>query len=131
MATLEEVYKRDLAHKRDYVVTSSGDLDTVTGLENYRDSLFRRLITTPGSLIHRPNYGVGIKMFQNSLNSIPQQQRLASRIKDQFERDPRTRRVIGVGVQSSDTTPELVKLVIRVESVGYGDLTFIFQPFGA
>lgn len=130
MATIDELYKTDLAFKSDLVPTASGDLDTVSGLENYRDALYRRLITTPGSMVHRPNYGVGIKSFQNAVNSLSEHQRLAVRIKEQFEQDTRTKRVLGVSVIRNNETPENTKIVIRVEAIGLGEQTFSFTPFG-
>lgn len=130
MAKGDEAYLTDFAFTSDFVVTPAGDLATQTGLANYKDALFRRLITTPGSLIHRPNYGVGIKRFQNSINTIPTQQRLAGIIKEQLERDPRTRRVLGVTVVNNNTRPELVQIIVRVEAIGIGETSLTFEPFG-
>lgn len=130
MATIDETYKKDLAFKSNFVVTASGDLDTLTGLDNYKDALYRRLITTPGSLIHRPNYGVGIKSFLNTISTLETKQRLAKTIKQQYEEDPRTESVSSVEITADDYTPELTKINIKVRAVGYGDVQFEFIPFG-
>lgn len=131
MATAEEIYKRDLAFASDFVVSAAGDLETATGLENLKDALFRRLVTTPGSLIHRPNYGVGIKAFQNSINSVETQRQIAGRIQEQYERDPRVEKVLGVSIRNfSDAEPEKIEIVVRYKPVGYGELQTTFTPFG-
>lgn len=131
MATIEEFYKRDFAFKSDFVVTASGDLDTVTGLENLKDALYRRLITHPGSLVHRPNYGVGIKDYQNAPGSLAVQRRLALRIQEQFERDPRVEKVTGVSVNVPDSLkPDLFKVTVRVKPAGYDETQMQFIAFG-
>lgn len=130
MATIEEFLKRDIAHKGDFLVTSTGDLDTISGLENVQNALFHRLITSPGSLIHRPNYGVGIKDFQNSINDIENQRRLALRIQEQYELDPRVEEVLGVRVDVGDLTPEKIIVTVRYNVLGYGEVTSRFIPFG-
>lgn len=129
MATAEEIYRRDLAFDKDFIKTPTGDLDTQAGVKNYRDALFRRLITTPGSLVHRPNYGVGIKGFRNSMATLATKQRIARIIKQQFEEDPRTVEVGAVGVEVDDLTPELTKIHVRVQAVAYGELQLEFAPF--
>jgi hypothetical protein len=130
MANIEEVYKRDLAFVSDFVKTPTGDIDTVTGLRNYKDALFRRLITTPGSLAHRPLYGVGVKKYRNKLNTLANREKLARDIKQQFEQDPRTVEVVSVGFTSDDYKPETLRVHTTVESVGYGKLELQFSPFG-
>ncbi len=80
MSQLNEFLKTDIAHKGDFVETPSGDLDVISGLDNVKEALFRRLITTPGSIIHRPGYGVGLKNWQNALNTLENQRKLAVKI---------------------------------------------------
>lgn len=131
MATAEETLKKDIAFRDDFVRSATGDLDTISGLANLKAALFRRLITSPGSLIHRPNYGVGIKDYQNSMSDLPNQQNLALRIKEQFELDPRVEKVVGVRINYTDAEPEKVVIVVRVKVVGYDELTASFKPFGS
>lgn len=130
MATIDEVLGTDIAHKSDYVLSATGDLDTISGLENVKNALFHRLITSPGSLIHRPDYGVGISDFQNAPNSIELQRQLALRIQEQFEQDPRVDKVLGVSLTSEDSTPEKVSIIVRIRITGYDEVTAKFIPFG-
>ncbi len=130
MALLDEFYLKDLAHDGDLLVSPNGDVQTVTGLNNIRRALFNRLMTVPGALVHRPNYGVGIKQFQNAPNSIDNQRLIAKRIKDQFELDFRVEEVVGVQIQNSPETPELIKYIVRVRLEGVDeDVSFNFKTF--
>ena len=130
MATVEENLKKDIAFKSDLVLGPTGDLDTIQGLDNLKEALMRRLITTPGSLIHRPTYGVGIKAYQNAPNTTANQRKLALSIMDQFKEDPRVEAVTSVSVEYKDSTPEIVQVKVSVKVVGYGETTFGFIPFG-
>lgn len=130
MANIDEILGTDIAHKSDYILTSTGDLDTLSGLENVKNALFHRLITSPGSLIHRPNYGVGIKDYQNAPNSIEIQRQLALRIQEQFEQDPRVEKVLGVSLNYEDLSPEFVEIIVRVRITGYDEVEAKFIPFG-
>lgn len=129
MATAEEIYGRDIAFKGDFIASAAGDIETIAGVENVKDAILRRLVTQPGSLVHRPNYGVGVKDFQNRLNSISTQRELAQRISEQLPQDPRVEKVVGMRVESEDMSPELVKIILRVQLVGYGEQTLAFTPF--
>jgi phage baseplate assembly protein W len=130
MATINEVMLTDIAHNEDYVLSVQGGWDRISGLANLKQALFHRLITSPGSLAHRPNYGVGIKDFQNSPSGLEAQRRLANRIKEQFEQDPRVESVTGVRVDVDDLTPELTSIVVRVKPIGYDESQVTFIPFG-
>lgn len=130
MATVEEFLKTDISFKSDFINTASGDLDIIAGIDNVKEALFRRLLTTPGTIIHRPNYGVNIKKYQNALNNIDTQRQLALSIQEQFTQDERVESVNGVSVKFNDRTPDTVEILVRVTVVGYGETTFGFIPFG-
>lgn len=131
MASIEEVLGRDIAHKSDFLLTATGDLDTLSGLENVKQALYRRLLTSPGSLIHRPNYGVGIKDFQNAPAGLETQRQLALRIQEQFEQDPRIESVLGVRLDVNDLFPEMTEVIVRVRVRGYDEEASLnFIPFG-
>lgn len=130
MATIEESLGKDLAFKTDLVRGPTGDLDTLSGVENVRQALLHRLITVPGSLIHRPTYGVGLKEFQNAPNTLAVLRALAIRIQEQFTQDPRVEKVEGVRIEKDDYQPELVYVIIRVKIVGYGETEVKSTPFG-
>jgi len=130
MANAEETFLTDLAHISDLIKSPSGDLDVLTGLNNLYQALYHRLVTQPGSLIHRPDYGVGIKSYKNAVNSIDTQRRLATRIDEQFRNEFRVVEVSGVRLETSVDNPDLINLFVRIKAIGYDELELKFAPFG-
>lgn len=131
MAGEVEAYFTDIEHKGDFGRNEgSGNLRTISGKLNLKESLFRRLCIEPGSVPHRPDYGVGIKSYRGALATIPKKRELALKINDQFLRDPRVQEVLGVAVESDDLTPETTKITVRVKPVGYDEISMEFVPFG-
>lgn len=131
MANITEVLGTDVKHKGDYVRRSSGDRDLISGLDNFKEAVLRRIITVPGSIVHRPAYGVGLKLFLNSLSSLSKQQELATKIQEQIELDSRTDEVTGVSISFDPKNPALTYIVVRVRPVGYDEIEMKFEPFGA
>jgi len=130
VSTAAEVYGKDIAFQGDFIPTATGDLDTVEGLENVKEALMRRLLTVPGTLVHRPDYGVGIKQYQNTLNSLDARRRLASRIMEEFKKDPRVESVTGVSFTIADDYSGRVEISVRIKLAGYDEQTLSFISFG-
>ena len=130
MGKPDPILLQDIAFQDDFVGNATGSIDTMTGIANVKEAIFRRLVTTPGSLIHRPNYGVGIKKWQNALASLANQHELATEIKAQLELDPRVELVSGVRINFNDLTPDRVEIQITVTVTGYDEQTFSYTPFG-
>lgn len=131
MPSLEESLLRDIKHQKDLVRDSSGDLETIVGEANLKEHLFRRLITVPGTVIHRPEYGVGIKRFQNAPMTLDTQRNIAKRIEEQFLRDARVAEVTGVRFETEDLPTGQFRLIVRVRVVGSGEEEMDFVPFSA
>lgn len=129
MATDAETFGTDIAFKADFITTASGDLDKVTGLANFKEAILRRLVTYPGSLIHRPTYGVGIQKYLGKLNSLSAKQSLAKNIQDQIQEDPRTEAVTGVQVIETDDNPYRLVIIVRVKPIGYDEVAISLTPF--
>lgn len=130
MALIDENLLRDMAHNQDLLRAPDGDFDWVEGVANLKEALLRRLITQPGSLAHRPDYGVGIKDYQNAVANLDNQRSLAVRIKEQFERDFRVESVEGMRFQVDDDTPDKITIFIKVNIAGFGEVELPFVPFG-
>lgn len=130
MIDINDVYKKDLHFDFDIKTTPTGDISVVNGVESVRLALFRRLITSKGSIIHRPDFGVGIKDFQNGLNSYSNQTTLANLIKEEFEKDPRVQSVSKVRIKNNNSDPSLLEISISVNILGVGDNSLTFIPFG-
>ncbi len=125
---ITEALKTDISLRGDMAATQSGDLATVSGLPNLLSALFHRLVTIPGSLAHRPAYGVGVGRFQNGLSSFVKQQKLASIIIEQFKLDPRVQTVKSVSVFNDDN-PDMTKIQVSVVPVGYDEQVVTYTPF--
>ena len=130
MSTIDEFLLTDIAHKSDFLVSSTGDTQTISGVANLKEALFRRLITSPGTLMHRPDYGIGIEDFQNSLSDIDNRRALALRIQEQFALDPRVESVEAIDITADDERPDQVVVSVKIKVAGYGDLSASFAPFG-
>ena len=131
MADVNEIFLEDIAFGSDMRVASNGDLQVASGIANIKQQLLHRLITQPGTLVHRPDYGVGVKDFQNAVNSISNQRALALRIEEQFKRDIRVNDVLNISVENRDDKPEQVIIRIKVLLVGLGEVDLSFKPFGS
>lgn len=130
MADVDEFYLEDLAHQGTLLESSSGDLDTVRGLSNLKQALYHRLITRKGSLIHRPDYGVGVKDFQNAVGSLATFRKLAQAIDEQFRQDFRVLDVTNVAITQDENNTGLFKIVVTIQTAGYAELPMTFVPFG-
>lgn len=130
MALIDEQYLTDIAHFRDVKRAPRGDIDKISGVANVQEALLRRLMTQPGSLIHRPDYGVGIKDFQDAVFTIDNQRILAARVTEQFEKDFRVDEVRSMSVAQDRNIPEQVIIYVKVRLRGLGEETLRFRPFG-
>ena len=130
MSRTDDLLLTDIAHSKDLLRAADGDLDTIKGIANVREALFRRLMTTPGSLIHRPEYGVGIKSWQNATMTLDNQRSLAKKIQQQFERDFRVAQVTSVRVIQDPQVPGKVTIFVKVIIDGYEEASMEFVPFG-
>lgn len=102
----------------DYVVDPTGDWTAVTGREALRQSLLRRLITSPGEWATVPEYGVGARQYVKARNTRSVRAELESRIKSQFLRDPRVHSVDLVTVDRLDDGSPGVKISVLVTPKG-------------
>lgn len=127
MSKLEDNLLIDLKHSADFDKDARGDIIEVSGRENLYQALFHRLMTTQGSLAHQPEYGVGIKSWQNQLGSLDNQRRLALKIKEQFELDDRVEEVSGVSVKQSADNPGSFTVLVSCTAVGYNESTEEFN----
>lgn len=108
----------------------NGDIQLISGIENLKQALFNRLITVKGSLSHRPDYGVGVQLWQGAVGSIDKQRQLAMEIKKQFEKDTRVSKVTSVAIKPDESNPSIFIVQYKIEAVGIGELVADVQPFG-
>lgn len=77
----------------DYKQSAVGDLQTISQISNVKQALYRRIITNPGALPHRPKYGVGIYKYINKPATMSNRQELANAIKRNILFDKRVKEV--------------------------------------
>lgn len=119
----DELFYVDIAHKSDYLENSTGDLDVIRGKENIKNHIFHTIVTEKGALIHRPDWGVGIKSFQNEPNSIANQLEIADRIKKDLEKDSRIEEVKEVSLLRDDEAYDMVRIRVVALLAGIGETT--------
>jgi len=118
----DSVYKTDLS----FVPNASGDIDRISGLDNVKKAIFRRITTNPGAFAWRPDYGVGIGQFQNGKLTLGVQREIASRITEQLLLDPRITGVVGIAISRDQSKTDQINIVVRVNVVGFGEQTFSY-----
>ena len=87
--TAERFFKQDLKFFGDFEATPTGDLALEQGIENLKQAILHRIITVPGTLLHRPTYGIGLPSYQGSLDNLATRQDLMRAMQEQFSDDPR------------------------------------------
>lgn len=105
----------DVKLQDDYVKAATGDLQFIDGLQNLKEAIYRRILTTPGEVIHRPNYGVGLRRYLNKPCTNSNQQELSNAIRLNIMNEQRIERINSIQCLWAD---ESVHLSISV--VAYG-----------
>lgn len=111
----------------DFDITPQGDLGLVTGVDNIRQALLSRLLTTKGTLVHRPEYGVGIKNFLGAPLSFDTQRQLATQMEAQFLQDLRVTGINTIQIQENENNPFSVTIWANVEIEGQGEANLEFE----
>jgi phage baseplate assembly protein W len=94
--------------------TATGDWPTVAGRANLHGAHRRRAVTTPGELLHRPEYGGGMMLWLEAPNSAGEQARLAASVRGNAFRDPRVEEVrVAVSTPEGRENQSLIELTIR------------------
>lgn len=123
---MADIFLKDIKYGHSAV---NGDVPTVEGLENYRQALINRWITTPGEYAARPSYGAGVRTFQNLPMTVDNQIKLAKLLEEQTLLDPRTEKVLGVTIYIDDNDPSKFRLHVKVKPFGYEAYGINYSPF--
>lgn len=127
-AAVRDVYGYDIAFRpsRGFLLTPGGDFARISGIENVKAAIYRRLITRPGEYRYRPSYGVGVLDYLLKPPTRAVLDQLRQRIIDQLTLDPRLSQV--------DVTTEMTEiggvqvLQVYVRAVVGGGLVR-FEPY--
>lgn len=99
----------------DRIVTAARDWRLVEGEEAVRQSLLRRLMTSPGGWKTKPSYGVGARGFLKRPSTAATVDELAQRIVSQFMVD---QRVEAVSAVTADWSDNLLRISVLVKLRG-------------
>jgi phage baseplate assembly protein W len=131
MSRINDSFLVDLLHNGDFSNNERGDLQTIAGRDNLRQAIFHRLITVAGTVIHRPEYGIGIKQYQGVISSLDKQRELALKIREQIEQDTRIESVDSVKfTQDTNNAEGKFYVHIKITASGVGELDETINPFG-
>jgi len=114
---LEIQYGVDLRYPGDLVVRGSGDLERTRGIEAFKSAFARALITSPGELFWRPDYGIGATEFLNRPINKATILDLKNRIRRSAQSEAAVERVDELEVSYSPTS-ELLEVRVRVLIAG-------------
>ena len=129
LSKIDESMKIDIRFNGDIVPTTGGDIETVTGLNNLRQAIFNRLVTTPGSYAYRPNYGIGIKRFKNIVGNLPVQEQIMLQMQDQFADEPRIESLESLSFERDNEDPSKTVVKLSVRATGEVVQDFSLGPF--
>jgi len=130
MSAIDDQFLIDLEFTGGLKAAPNGDIQLIKGQNNLKQALFNCLVTPPGSLAHRPTYGVGAQKWQNDIGSVSKQQSLAVEIKRQFEKDIRVEKVVSISIIADQERLGLFLVRYKVLAVGIGELEDTVNPFG-
>lgn len=101
-----------------YRLDPRGDLDLHAGIDALKKRVIRRLITTPGSFYHLPDYGVGLECKEpfNSTNLGRIQAEIIRQLRQEEE-------ILELEVQVASPAPDVLVVKIRAR-------TAAGRPFG-
>jgi len=108
-------YGTDVLLIGDYRYSARGDVCTIDGLANLKEALYRRFITNPGELQHRPDYGVGVYRYMNLPATPSNRQKLANAITMNVVRE---KRISKVNFARADWTMDVCMIEISVKVTG-------------
>lgn len=112
-------YGKDLRFNGDLRVAAHGDYETVDGLENYRQSLIRRILVRPGEYRLRPDYGAGLISYVKKPFTSTNRAEIVKRITSQVAQDRRTEKVVSVSIET-----------LTFNNINYYKVSLVVQAFG-
>lgn len=96
-------------------VTATGDLLLVDGRANARAALRRRLVVSPGTLIHQPDYGVGLLDALELPNTSALRTQLSTGARRNLLADDRVAEAtVGVSLGAPDGTQSASAMTVQL-----------------
>lgn len=101
-----------------FPVDASGDYAFDQGLVQIKKRIFRRLMTTPGSFAHIPDYGVGIPTFAKKLNTAATRAKVVAESQRQILLEPGVVEAT-VSAETDPTAPNVTRFRIRARTSAF------------
>lgn len=101
-------------YQGDLIATGAGDFMLTEGVEGIRQVIARSLITSPGELFWRPNYGIGVEEFLNAPMSAATVSEIKSRIRHSLEDQDDVEEILAVDVSMYDDGRIEIDLTVRL-----------------
>jgi len=114
----------DIYQEADFRIGSNGDLCTASGIDGLKYRIDRMLLTAPGEIFHRPDWGVGIIRFLNRPNNANTIAQLRNAIIRNVSKDPDVERVVRVGIKREEHG-----VIVSVELIAKGGVP-VSQAYG-
>lgn len=95
-ALIDKVLGTDVLFNGTFPVTPKGDYQEVSGDENLRRAILRRMITNPGDYKKNPAYGVGLPAFIKKGMTASRLAELRHRILDNLSQERRIDKILSV-----------------------------------
>lgn len=113
-------------------ISPSGDVGRLSGRDNLTRAIMRRLVTTPGSLVHRPTYGCGVLGYIGLANSPAVRSKLANAIRANLLQERRIKDVsvalsVGTMDDASATGTITVSLTLTLRDGTSSPLTLVLS----
>jgi len=114
--------------------TATGDLPVVAGRANLEHALRGRILASPGSLVHRAEYGAGLAEYVEVAATPAGRARIANAIRANLLRDARVREVrptVTAGLPDDDRAEGCVTIEVAYkpqQDESSSALTLEYQP---
>ena len=119
----DALYKTDI----NFEATPTGGIDRINGLDNVKKRIFRRIMTTQGTIAWRPTYGVGLKNYQNATLNLGLKREIGEKITEQVGQDISVNKVLGVSINRDSSIEDMTIIAVRVDVFGHGEQTFKYE----
>lgn len=120
---LDRQFGKDMFFEGDYALTPTGDYTLLSGFDNLRAAIYRRLITRPGEYKFVPEYGIGVQSFVKRKRTTPVIDELKRAIETNLLRDPRIDSIDIIDIKTDD---DVITIGIKAKVAGR---ELRFRPF--
>ncbi|BAK52968.1 baseplate protein [Bacillus phage SP-10] len=103
----------------EFRATNRGDLRTVKGITNLRQSLVLRLATPLGALLHHPNYGTLLYDYVGDREDYQTQQKIKTEVERTLRSDPR---VADIVMNEVSSYRGILTIQVSIAALGIDDI---------